>query len=183
MGLQKILPESKLRAKAFLLNVILPLFIGGLLYIFFRDQSLRMFRWFGQLGLSEYMRDIRASVYPMARYVPDWAVYSLPDGLWVYSFSSAHHMLWKGNRAALGFFLMMAMIFGCGAEAMQALGLVSGTFDWTDFIFCLSAVLLSIIIQYISNDEQNNINQGTGKLGADGWISFSGLWERRRQEA
>ena len=152
----EILPKSRVRIKAFIFDVFMPLLIGGLLYIAFRSH-LRMFRWFDQLGLSELVSDIRELTSPIAHYVPDWIIYSLPDALWIYSFTSVHQILWKDSKIAMRVLFLMSILLGCGAEVMQSLGLISGTFDWMDFILCLLAVIFSIIKQNKYDDRYRHL--------------------------
>jgi len=175
MGIQKVLSKSRVRIKIFTINVMMPLFIGGLIYIVFRSDLL-MFRWFDHLGLSELVDDIKIFTSPIAQYLPDWIIYSLPDSLWIYSFTSVNQILWKDNKQVMNFIFFTSIMLGCGAELMQEWGLLSGTFDWMDFILCLLAVIFSII-KHNKYNEQENINQDTDKLGTFGHIPFACIWK------
>jgi hypothetical protein len=128
------------------IHVILPLLIGGLIYISFRSISLRMCNWFEVIGINDFTSWIRCSMNPLKNNIPSWTYFSLPDGLWVYSFSSALIILW-GNQYKKGkYWLLIPLLFGAIIELAQGIKLFPGTFDIIDFVFCLLASYLSIII-------------------------------------
>ena len=74
--------------KMILIHVISPLIIGGILYVVFRTKSLRMFGWFEFIGFNSEISFLRKYVSPLKSWLPSWVYFSLPDGLWVYSFTS-----------------------------------------------------------------------------------------------
>lgn len=128
------------------IHVILPLIIGGLIYISFRSLSLRLFSWFELIGINTFTSFIRNTTYPIKNYLPHWIYFSLPDGLWVYSFSSALLILW-GDQFKFGrYWLIIPLIFGAFIELAQKIKIFPGTFDIIDFTFSIMALALSIII-------------------------------------
>ena len=69
--------EQKAKIKVFTAGLSLFLFfIGGMIYLMFRSESLVMFRWCETLHIREYVDSVRISCT-----LPNWIVYSLPDGL------------------------------------------------------------------------------------------------------
>lgn len=112
----------------------LPLFIGGLIYIFFRKAGL--------LGISLPMFDISRTTF--------WKVIldTLPDFCWAFSFSNALHIFlytfglsfWKSTL-----FILVAI---CGSELLQILLPQYFTFDIVDLLAELFAVFLSSIYFY-----------------------------------
>jgi hypothetical protein len=130
----------------FIFHVFFPISIGGLIYMFFRSKSLLMFTWFDNLGLNTMISYYRSSLIKYSNIIPDWVLFSLPDGLWVYSFSSSLLLLWGNDFKISSFWLFLPFLFGSGVEIMQKFDLVSGTFDIIDLIICLLASILSIII-------------------------------------
>ena len=71
--------------------------------------------------------------------MPNWFIFSLPDALWIYSFSMAMLYIWNGevNKRSL-FWIIIASILGIFGELAQLFGLV-GTFDLMDLLLCVFA--------------------------------------------
>jgi len=128
------------------IHVIFPLTIGGLIYISFRSLSLRLFGWFEFTGINTFTSFIRNSTYPIKNYLPSWIYFSLPDGLWVYSFSSALLIIWGDQFSKVKYWLLIPLLFGVIIEFAQGLKIFPGTFDIIDFTFTIMALALSIII-------------------------------------
>ena len=83
---------------------------------------------------------------PFKNHIPSWAYFSIPDGLWVYSFSSALLILW-GDQYERGKYWLLIPIFTSNiSELAQGIKIFPGTFDIIDFTFCMIAFSLSIMI-------------------------------------
>jgi hypothetical protein len=123
-------------------HVFLPIIIGGLIYVLFRSDSLLMFKWFEFLGLSNIVYIVRESVTNINLF--DWVIYSLPDGLWVYSFATCLIILWNENKSYLFLFLIIPFLLGPGVEILQFFNLFKGTFDLMDLIITIIAFSLSL---------------------------------------
>lgn len=135
-------------------NVFMPMIIGVLLYVSFRSTSIKMFGWFENLGITELTNLIRAFFHPFKKSFPTWVYYSLPDALWVYSFSSIYLILWKNQ---INYWLIFPLFFGCLVEIAQALKLFEGTYDPIDLFLSSIAFILSIYInQLTKNNEKKN---------------------------
>lgn len=143
--------------KQLFFHVAIPLIIGGLIYISFRSLSLRMFNWFKWIKIDFFTSSIRNFVYPLKNDIPSWFYFSLPDALWVYSFSSALLILWKDQFEKGIYWLLIPLISGSIIEIAQGIKLVPGTFDILDLIFTTLALCLSLIIinyKFNQNDKQ-----------------------------
>ena len=119
----------------FLLAVILPIVIGGLIYLLFRTESLLMFSWAEHLSLTELISRGRTAAAPLLPHVPGFVLFSVPDGVWVFSATAFFARLWHDGplwmRAGwIGVVPAMAI----GGELGQIVGLVPGTFDVLDMI-------------------------------------------------
>lgn len=146
--------------KLLIIHVICPLIIGGLIYISFRSSSLRLFYWFEMIGLNNITSFIRNVTYPLKNYLPSWTYFSLPDGLWVYSFTSALLILWDNQLKIAKFWLLIPLFTGAIIEVAQGLKIFRGTFDVLDLTFTIVALLLSIIIinyKFKKNDKQKQV--------------------------
>ena len=143
---------SKLSNKMFkisiktICNVLLPLLLGALIYVSFRSKSLTMFNWFDIIGISNWVISIRNIFHPLKHSLPAWVYYSLPDALWVYSFSASYLLLWKNNFNIGRYWLLIPLSTGCFVELAQGLKLMKGTFDPIDLLLDTSAFILSVII-------------------------------------
>lgn len=126
----------------FLFQSIISLFLGGLIYIIYRTEDLLMFRWFEFLKLNFLVDELQL----LSHYnLPDWFVFSLPDALWIYSFSMAMLYIWDGELNKKSFlWILVAPILGIFGEIAQIFGL-EGTFDLMDLLLCIVASLLIFV--------------------------------------
>jgi hypothetical protein len=127
-------------------HCLAPLFLGGILYILFRSTNLRMFKWFTSLGLKNTINYIRECAIEYKNDIPNWAYFSLPDGLWIYSFTSAILIYWYNDIKKTKLWLLIPFITGVLTEILQGLKLFPGTFDNFDLSFSVLGISLSIII-------------------------------------
>lgn len=135
------------RFRPLLLHVLLPLLAGGLLYLLFRAPSLRLFEWFRVIGLEPCILAARASLESLGMRPPSWVLYTLPDGLWVYTATACMAWIWQGSRGAARWGWMAAGPgLGLGSELGQLVGLMPGTFDPLDLIACGVAAVLAFAL-------------------------------------
>ena len=121
-----------------ILFVLLPLFTGGLIYIFCRPQTIRFKTWFGESTADASV------IRELLKNLPDWMVYNLPAGLWLFAFLHGLQLL----RSPFWFYVL-AVLFAIGAEVMQATHFTSGTFDFQDLLAYLLAMVVFIGQQQI----------------------------------
>lgn len=136
----------KLSSNAF--TVLAPLLLGGMIYLLWRSHSLLMFAWFHSLGLSAPLDACRAVAAPTAALFPATVLYSLPDALWVFSFSSFLGFVWihQSRRTAI-LWMLLPPTLAIGGEIGQALHIVPGTFDTEDLIFCgIAAIVAQLVV-------------------------------------
>lgn len=137
----------------FLIHVLIPIIVGGCIYLFFRSDSLIMFKWLKFLGLSNIISIAREWVANFNLF--DWVLYSLPDGLWVYSFTSCLIILWNENKGYQFLFLFIPVLLGPGVEILQFFKLFKGTFDMIDLTVTTVAFILSLLIHLKFNQYEN----------------------------
>ena len=141
----------------FMCQVFLPILIGGSLYIVFRSKSIRLFDWFERIGFAESLHVSRSIIIPFKKDIPSWLYYSLPDGLWVYAFTSALLIFWNQEIEKVKYWLLIPFISGVSIEIAQGLKLLQGTFDFLDLAFTVLALILSVTINnynFKQNEEQ-----------------------------
>jgi len=115
----------------FTIFVFFPLLVGGLIYLFFRDDSIIVINWLNnsQLIDSEKIKISREQV-------PEWFIYNLPDGLWIFSYVSMMLILWGDKiNYKLMFWCFILPIFIIVHEFGQLVHFFSGRFDQFDLIF------------------------------------------------
>lgn len=109
----------------------LAILAGGLLYLLFRPRTLLLFHAADALGLAALVDRLRqvASVWSL----PEWVVYSLPNGLWSAAYVVLTPAVTRGYRRRTRLLLAgIIPLVGIASEAMQAVGLLRGTPDWLD---------------------------------------------------
>ena len=114
-----------------------------------------MFDWIRFLGFKESLDFLRNDFSILKSFIPNWVLFSLPDGLWVYSFSSAIIIIWNDNRKVLILLLSIPLIFGPAVELLQLLNLFKGTFDIKDLIITIVAFILSLNFNLKTNQYEN----------------------------
>lgn len=142
--------------KPFLIHVFIPLIIGGLIYVFFRSKMLRLFDWINMIGLSDIVNEIRTITYPFKEILPNWFLNSLPDGLWVYSFSAMLFFTSKNYFIQNKILLMLPFVLVLIMEVLQLLHIICGTFDILDLVISLIMNLLLIAILKLEYNEKIN---------------------------
>lgn len=131
------------------------LWLGAMIYILFRSTHLLIFNWIDKIGLMNFVYCIR----PNLTDVPKWVIYSLPDGLWMFSYCLFIGHIWNYNLKRSFFFLILLPIYAISNEIMQYFHFISGTFDLMDMIFFLTSLdfgLLYIIYHKQSLRETTN---------------------------
>jgi hypothetical protein len=131
-----------------LVHVIVPVLIGGVIYIGFRSQTLLMFSWFNSIGIGEFITTIRIYISNSDINLPSWVIFSIPDGLWVYSLSSALLLV---NNGRFTVWTLVPLIIGVFLELAQAMALFKGTYDLIDLFITIFFYIVSILILKSNN--------------------------------
>ena len=139
-------------------HIIIPMLIGGFIYILFREDNLLMFNWFNSLGMKNLI-DFFQEHTLLKNLIPNWIKFSLPDGIWIYSLTSLMLIIWyKDSSKTKYIWLLIGPILGISAELGQLINIVPGTFDNTDLIFCLIASITPFIFfHHIKNPQRGEI--------------------------
>ena len=126
----------------------LSIFFGGVIYIAFRSSSIILFKWLYDIPvIDDFVKNLRISTLPYKEYIPDWFLYSLPDGLWMFSYSCIILIIWKRviNKYSL-IWLLILPILSILIEFLQYYDYFKGTFDVLDIVFFIFGSLLPILI-------------------------------------
>lgn len=133
--------KTQLRNKTLIYHVVLPLLIGSLIYVLFRSESLIVFNWLGYLGILEHIREFRELLNSFKYVLPNWVIYSLADGLWVYAFVSAYLIYFK-----IDYWLIVPFLLSIGIEILQYFQFFQGTFDVLDLIYFIIGYTLPFLL-------------------------------------
>jgi hypothetical protein len=124
--------------KKLVLHIISPIFVGSTIYVLFREKTLLMFDWFSYLKLDFIIDSLRNNFYGYRTYIPKSILFSLPDALWVYSFTMFLSIYFK-NR------ILLSIIFiGSITTEISQLWFVIGTFDIYDVIYMFALYLIAM---------------------------------------
>jgi hypothetical protein len=136
-----------------------PLFVfllGGLIYVLFRTESIRFFDYLTYVELDKPLSIIRSITLPMNQFIPEWVIYSLPDGLWLFSFSLVINKIWtKEDKIQFWFWMLLFPSTAFIWEIGQASHFINGTFDWADL------TVYSIILIYFLTINQTKYYEQT----------------------
>lgn len=146
----------------YLINSIASLILGASIYILFRSSGLLFFQWFKFLKIYDKIFILRISALKYKIYLSDYCLYSLPDGLWMYSY--VNFMIYISLRLKirlLSIWLFMLPLIALISEILQLVKMIPGYFDVFDFLSYSLGVLIPLLFIYkraiISNILKFNI--------------------------
>ena len=133
--------------KQIILGCLFSILSGGLIYVLFRQDSLKMFSWFESVNLSNSISEMRLFTLPLSIYLPDWFLYSLPDGLWLFSYVSFLLFVW-GNVISKHniHWVILVPLIAIFSELGQLIKVIPGTFDVVDLCSYFLGAVLPILI-------------------------------------
>jgi hypothetical protein len=161
----------------YLLHVVLPVALGAAIYVLFRSPRLRVFDWLQAMGLGNAVPAARAWARPAGEHLPEWLLFSAPDGLWVYGLTACLALVWRGAPSpARRAWLCAGVALGAGGELGQLAGLVPGVFDPADLLLCVVAGGAAIVLNL-----SGATNGEAARVGADrGGVRRAGDGEHGR---
>ena len=116
-----------------MLSSVLSIFIGGIIYVLFRENSLLMFQWIDNLCGYSLLIPMRNSLESMRSILPSWLIYSLPGGLWIYSSVVLFGLIWCSEKKYLYYFwIFLLPITALISEAGQFINIIPGTYCYSD---------------------------------------------------
>ena len=128
------------------IHVVIPMLVGGVIYILFREQNILMFRWFDFLGF-DYLTTHSKEAFYNNNMLPFWVKYSLPDGIWVYSMTSLMLIIWHNNTSSFKYiWILIGPFFGLFLELGQLVNIISGTYDHIDLLFTIFFSIIPFLI-------------------------------------
>jgi len=134
-------PTVRIRASHLVCNavfacgVVVPVLLGGAIYVGFRDDNILILQLLESLGIQ---RPFRLAVPESLTFFVD----SFPDGLWVFSFSLWLRIIWSGFTS----WVFLPISLAIASEFGQLLQVVPGTFDVSDVSAYVAAYICSFFI-------------------------------------
>lgn len=136
-----------MKTKQLLIGHIATLCCGSLIYILFRSSSLKMFIWFERINILDVIENIRNFTFIYSNNLPNFILYSLPDGLWLFSYVSLVLYLWKNELKSENLFWVFSVpLISIISELGQIFKIIPGTFDIIDLVMYLLGTILPFII-------------------------------------
>ena len=115
------------------------LFIGGGLYLMCRSECLVMFDWCKAIGIYPFIQQLR----PHGNF-DSWVVYSLPDGLWLFSYIILMGAIWAFDMRKSLLCSAPLIVIAIGSELLQFPHIVRGTFDIIDLLCYIAGSVIGI---------------------------------------
>lgn len=86
-----------------------------------------------------------------------WVIYSLPGGLWLFSFACLTRPFFSSNKQVNYHLLLLLLCLTVVAlELLQSLEVTDGTFDNVDLMFYGIAIMLSMVVNKIRGNRSKN---------------------------
>jgi len=121
---------------------LLALVSGGFIYLFLRTTEPVFFVW---LNLHH------AYLFASSQGIPEWIVYSLPNGLWAFAYALFITKIWCGSRSWLRTFWMTSIpVLVLGFEFLQYTGIVRGTFCLQDIVLGTAGIIIGVFFGLIN---------------------------------
>jgi hypothetical protein len=127
-----------------------PIGIGASIYLLFRGRGIWVFKFVEAVGGGSVIEAARQITRPLNPYVSGFTLYSLPTGLWAFSFIFCVVTIWRVQLKSFGaiFIIMLTVIVVLGAELAQAFGIFSGRFDAADLFGNVVGLIFGGIVAY-----------------------------------
>lgn len=106
-----------------------------------------MFMWIEKISLLDEVMTLRDIMSGLKGKIPSFVLYSLPDGIWVYSGTYLMILIWKDNiKTILSWgWILLPFICSVTAELLQSIHVVEGQYCSYDMIFYISFLLLALV--------------------------------------
>jgi hypothetical protein len=134
------LPLLKKRFFRLFITVLFPLLTGVLIYLFCSPSTRYFFQFFPKLSVH----------FPLK----NWISFSLPDGLWTFSFVSFVLFLFQEKSRQKTLFILIAFFSGSLLEIFQLYHFIPGTFDLMDILFHLAWGTMALFFGKLFSQEK-----------------------------
>ncbi|AWG24237.1 hypothetical protein FK004_02865 [Flavobacterium kingsejongi] len=176
--------KQKTLHSQFILGHLSPLFIGGMIYILFRKSSLIMFSWIDNVEIQQEINSLRNHRLYFQNKMPEWIMFSLPDGFCVFSYMNLMFLLWNNQmNIKNSFWLLIIPIVAILSELEQLITLIPETFYMKDLVMYViggSIPFYFIKKQYpIISKYHENKNTTSDLVFNSRWHPLFCIWKQR----
>ena len=125
---------------------------GGIIYMLFRPTEANFLNWFQTLGLENWLDTARENSLSLTHNLPNWFVYSLPNGLWAYAYTLLILIIWKKSASLMRYFWYLSIpVLIFGFELLQLSGTLQGTFCLFDLSWGAMGIALGGFTAFLNN--------------------------------
>ena len=118
--------------RSYLIHVLIPFLSGIILYLLGRS-----------LVSLQVNKLLKLNYAPPPLNLPEWLIFNVPDGLWLYSFLMWLILIWQHEKGIEPFVWYGFLILGAiGSEFMQKFSVIQGTYDSNDIYAYFLTILL-----------------------------------------
>jgi hypothetical protein len=125
------------------ITAVLPLLLGGLIYICFREKNILFFSWLQYFNINDYLFQ---NIYTGNNIILKYFIYSLPNGLWILSGLLILKLFLKNEYFLLSIYSIVFIVISFIIEIGQLFKFVRGTFDILDIITIALFSIIGLII-------------------------------------
>jgi hypothetical protein len=130
MHQKPLFPPANDSRRLFILLSVIAVLSGGMIYVLLRPAGHVFFYRF----------------IPVQS-VPEWIVFSLPNGLWAFAYALLITGIWSGSKSLLRYFWMATIpLLVLGFEFLQLAGIIPGTFCMQDVALGAAGLILGMIV-------------------------------------
>lgn len=116
--------------------------------MFLRPGEFVFHRWLSVVGLDKLFTLARQSGTSSDGFIPDWILYSLPNGFWAFAYYLLITGIWQGSSSPLRYFWFATIpILVLGFEFLQGAGIIRGIFSLMDLAFVILGMLLGALFE------------------------------------
>ena len=136
--------------------------VGGLIYILLRPSEHVFFSWINAVGFENWLNSARSLTHQLRQLIPDWFVFSLPNGLWAFAYALLISSIWSGSKSGLKYFWLASVpVLVLGFEVLQYPGIIPGTFSLPDVLLGAGGLALGISIGFLKTKNNNYHEKAT----------------------
>ena len=133
------------------------IFLGGMIYLLFHSSERVFFSWLRFLGLNNWIYFARNRSLVISQHLPLWILYSLPDGLWAFSYALFIAGIWWRSVSWLKYIWMATIpLLVIGSELLQYYAIIPGTFSLLDLAFEILGIIAGISLAIITTKQYNH---------------------------
>lgn len=121
--------------------------LGGIIYMLYRSSDVIAIQWMSSIGMERWIQEIRSPEPGSHLLLPQWMIYSLPNGLWALAYAMIISYIWIGHRSWLKWvWLSTIPMLVYGFEMLQYMKIVPGTFCREDLLSASIGIFLGVLI-------------------------------------